>query len=107
MSTSCPRTVPEPSPARLKYEWLARLSGVGRSDVALVSMISALDGVSVYVTEMSSVPGYPSSPSGLVYESASDEPPPSDRADVAVQSRLSRPWRPPCRWLPPSLHSRV
>lgn len=52
----------------------------------------------MYVTEKSSRPGYPSSPSA----DTRDIRTPSGTA-TASHTRLSKPLAPPCRWLPPSL----
>jgi hypothetical protein len=77
-----------PSPARLKYVWFQFTSSVvGRGPIRITIELFE---VSRYVTSTSSVPGYPSSPSGLVY--VSFRPTVEPRwISVASQIRLSNP----------------
>ena len=49
--------LPEPAPAKLKYEWFVRLTGVGLSVVAAYSIRNWLSSVKVNFTVARSSPG--------------------------------------------------
>ncbi len=101
--SSWPRMSRSP-PVRLKYPWCVRFTGVALSVVATYSIRSSFLFVSRYVTVAVRFPGYPSSPSLLRYVSST--PTASDfHTGLSLQTTLSNPLIPPCRWFSLSLRA--
>merc|ERR1719186_532230 len=92
-------STPESCPARLKYPWLVKLSGVGLVTMALISILTHCftsgdfpSCLSPYTTLYITSPGYPSSPSLLRWLNVTS---PLSWLTECFQTTLSSPTRPP------------